>query len=112
MPWTILGSVHRCLPGQAAGTECVHKSRREGDWTKRSSQSKKAVGRVLLYGQHFKHLLNSILWLKFSIEILHFGFPLWNWAGEHLQGVATLGNTLLRLQLVYLGKKWEEGLRQ
>lgn len=53
-------------------------------------------------------LLNSILWLKFSIEIL--GFE--NWAEEHLQGVATLGNTLPRLQLVYFGKKWEEGLRQ
>lgn len=80
MPWAILGSAHRCLPGQAASTECVHKGRRGGDWTKRqslwSSQSKKAVGRVLLYGQHFKHLLNSILWLKFSIEILGFGFPL------------------------------------
>lgn len=37
MPWAVLGSVHRCLPGQAAGTECVHKGRREGDWTKRQN---------------------------------------------------------------------------
>lgn len=68
MHWDILGFVHHSLPGQAVGTECVHKA--GGEWNRlrgclKSFQSKKAVGTVLLYNQHYKHLPNSVLWLKF-----------------------------------------------